>query len=44
VAHFVECIEKHETPLNDGAAGTRIVAMLEATDRSLKQNGAIIPL
>jgi predicted dehydrogenase len=44
VAHFVECIEKHETPLNDGAAGTRIVAMLEATDRSLKENGAIIPL
>lgn len=44
VAYFVECVNNNQTPLNGGAAGTRIVQMLEATDRSLKQNGAVIPL
>lgn len=44
VAYFVECIENGQTPLNDGAAGARIIAMLEATDQSLKENGRVIAL
>ncbi|HEX72277.1 MAG TPA: Gfo/Idh/MocA family oxidoreductase [Candidatus Hydrogenedentes bacterium] len=44
VAYFVECIEKGKTPFNDGAAGARIIAMLEATDQSLKENGRVIAL
>lgn len=44
VEYFVECIKEKKTPFNDGAAGTRIVAMLEATDRSLKEGGRIVEL
>ena len=44
VEYFVECVNEKKTPFNDGAAGTRIVAMLEATSQSLAQAGAIIDL
>lgn len=44
VEYFANCIEKGATPFNDGAAGARIVAMLEATDRSLRGNGRLIEL
>lgn len=44
VAYMIECISKGETPYNDGAAGARVVAMLEATDKSLKESGKIIEL
>lgn len=44
VTYFVECIEQGQQPFNGGAAGTRIVSMLEATDLSLKRNGAIVSL
>jgi predicted dehydrogenase len=37
--YFVECIEKNETPFNDGQAGLRVVSLLEAADRSLKERG-----
>jgi predicted dehydrogenase len=39
---FVECILNDRTPLNDGAAGLRVVKMLDAADRSLKERGRII--
>lgn len=42
--YFVDCIEKNETPFNDGQAGLRVVKMLEACDRSLKNNGRMIYL
>lgn len=42
--YFVDCIEKNETPFNDGQAGLRIVKMLEACDRSLKNNGRMVYL
>ncbi|MEX2015610.1 MAG: Gfo/Idh/MocA family oxidoreductase [Candidatus Hydrogenedentales bacterium] len=44
VEYFVECVNEKKRPFNDGAAGGRIVSMLEATSRSLEQAGAIIEL
>lgn len=37
--YFIDCIEKQETPFNDGAAGLRVVRFLEAAERSLKERG-----
>jgi predicted dehydrogenase len=42
--YFVHCVNNHETPINDGHAGLRIVKMLEACTESLKHNGKIINL
>ena len=42
--YFVECIDKGRTPINDGAAGLRVVKILEATERSLKTGGEVIYL
>jgi predicted dehydrogenase len=44
LAYFVDCIEKDENPVNDGAAGLRIVKMLEAASESLRQRGALVYL
>ncbi|MCM8761031.1 MAG: Gfo/Idh/MocA family oxidoreductase [Candidatus Omnitrophica bacterium] len=42
--YFIDCIKKEKSPINDGKAGLRIVKMLEASDKSLKQNGKMIKL
>jgi predicted dehydrogenase len=42
--YFVDCISKNEKPFNDGAAGLRIVKMLEAADKSLKDQGRPVRL
>ena len=42
--YFVDCIEQDMTPFNDGAAGLRVVKLLEAADRSLHERGAAIQL
>lgn len=42
--YFVDCIVKNKTPVNDGESGLRIVKMLVATDKSLKQGGKRIKL
>ena len=42
--YFVNCIQKDETPFNDGEAGLRVVKLLEAADRSLKERGKAINL
>jgi predicted dehydrogenase len=39
LAYFVGCIMDGETPFNDGAAGLRVVRMLEAAEESLKRKG-----
>jgi predicted dehydrogenase len=44
LAYFVDCVTNGKTPVNDGVAGARIVRMLEAADRSLKERGKEIPL
>lgn len=44
LAYFVDCIVNDRVPLNDGAAGLRVVRLLEAADQSLKERGKLIPL
>jgi predicted dehydrogenase len=42
--YFVDCIVNAKTPINDGAAGLRIVKLLEAADQSLKERGKVVCL
>ena len=42
--HFLECVEKRQTPITDGRNGWRIVRVLEAISESMKQNGTPISL
>jgi len=42
--YFVRCIQDDLTPHNDGIAGLRVVKMLEAADRSLKERGRAVLL
>jgi predicted dehydrogenase len=42
--YFMDCVRSGRTPLNDGAAGLRVVRILEAADESLKARGRIVPL
>src|SRR5437867_2233346 len=44
LAYFIECVTKGQIPLNDGAAGLRVVKLLEAADRSLKERGKAVRL
>ncbi|HIC90948.1 MAG TPA: oxidoreductase, partial [Syntrophaceae bacterium] len=42
--HFLECIKNNETPKTDGREGLRVLRVLQASEESLKQNGATIYL
>lgn len=42
--YFVDCVTNSKTPINDGAAGLRIVKMLEAASESLKAKGRLVEL
>ena len=42
--HFLECIEHGRRPIADGAAGLRLVQILEAATQSLRQRGRAIEL
>ena len=42
--YFIDCVFKDRKPFNDGAAGLRVVKLLEAADRSLQERGKIITL
>ncbi|MBZ5706051.1 MAG: Gfo/Idh/MocA family oxidoreductase [Acidobacteriia bacterium] len=44
LAYFVDCISHNRTPFNDGAAGLRVVRMLEAANESLSKRGALVYL
>ena len=39
-ADFLECCRTGRTPMADGEAGLAVVAVLEASDVSLRENGA----
>ena len=41
---FVECVQNGKMPINDGHAGLRVVKMLEAANKSLKNRGEIVYL
>lgn len=42
--YFVDCIYTGSTPINDGAAGLRVVRMLEAIAKSIKKEGEVVYL
>jgi predicted dehydrogenase len=44
VQHFADCIERGERPITDGHAGLRVVRILEAATRSMKQRGRLVEL
>jgi predicted dehydrogenase len=43
-AHFVKCVEDGTTPTTDGAAGLRVVEILEAASASLENRGQPVAL
>jgi predicted dehydrogenase len=38
--HFLECIRSNKAPRSDGYSGLRVVSILEATTKSLQDNGS----
>jgi len=44
LGYFLDCVIKHQTPSNDGAAGLRVVRLLEAAEQSLTDRGRIVLL
>jgi predicted dehydrogenase len=42
LGHFMDCISKDQSPINDGVAGLRVVKLLEAADRSLSERGRAV--
>jgi len=44
VRHFAECIERRQTPTTDGAAGLRLVRLLEAATESMAARGATVQI
>lgn len=40
--YFLDCVARNERPFNDGQAGLRVVKILEAAERSLKQHKEIL--
>ena len=42
--YFIDCILKEQTPSNDGAAGLRVVRLLEAAEQSLQARGRLVTL
>jgi predicted dehydrogenase len=44
LAYFVDCISKDEAPFNDGAAGLRVVKLLEAANQSVQKRGELVQL
>jgi len=43
-AYFLKCIEENKSPFNDGVAGLRVVRILEAADRSVRNRGEAVTL
>ena len=42
--HFIDCVENDRQPDTDGAAGLRMVQMIEAAEKSLRDRGRLIEL
>ena len=39
-AHFLDCVENREQPISDGRNGLEVVAILEAVQKSMQEDGA----
>ena len=44
LTHFVDCILNDSNPTNDGAAGMRVVRILEAANKSMRRRGGLVYL
>jgi len=44
LSYFVDCVLNDKNPMNDGQAGLRVVKMLEASNESIRQKGALVYL
>ena len=44
LSYFIDCISSDRMPSNDGAAGLRVVKMLEAATKSLRKRSAVVYL
>jgi predicted dehydrogenase len=44
LGYFADCIQKNQSPSNNGDAGLRVVRLLEAAELSLKNKGSIVTL
>lgn len=44
ILHFIDCIETGQAPISDGAAGLRVVKILEAATLSMRQQGQLVKL
>jgi predicted dehydrogenase len=42
--HFIDCIKQGDRPISDGAAGLRVVKILEAASLSIKDRGRLVEL
>lgn len=42
--HFIDCIENGKKPETDGAAGLRVVKILEAASQSIQNRGGVVEL
>ena len=42
--HFLDCVRRRKRPLTDGRDGLRVVKVLEAAQRSLRQNGVPVSM
>jgi len=42
--HFIECVKRRIPPLTDGYSGLRVVSILEAASKSLKQSGKAVQI
>lgn len=42
LGYFVDCVSNNRSPINDGAAGLRIVKMLQAATDSLRTRGELV--
>jgi hypothetical protein len=43
-AHFVDCINNHLVPKSDGKLGLRVVEIIEAANRSMRNKGDTVYL
>src|ERR1700678_1424782 len=44
LAYFIDCVANNHKPFNDGAAGLRVVKLLEAANESVSKRGALVHL
>ncbi|HZQ91913.1 MAG TPA: Gfo/Idh/MocA family oxidoreductase [Terriglobales bacterium] len=42
--HFIDCVQKNQRPMNDAAAGLRVVKMLESANQSVAKRGELVRL